>query len=185
MSDPEEKLAVCDVGAHTYGEITVLRYGHTDRKVSVGRYCSVAEFVTVMLGGNHRHDWVTTYPFTGMHETYPEVAHVEGHPRSKGDVRIGNDVWLGRCCVILSGVTIGDGAVVGAYALVTRDVPPYAIVGGNPAEVIRYRFSREHIDRLLKVAWWNQPDEAVRKLIPLLVSNDIGAFLRAAEGVQV
>ncbi len=159
----------------------MLPYSHTDRKVTVGRYCSVAEGVTVMLGGNHRYDWVTTYPFTGMHEQYPEAAHIKGHPRSNGDVQIGNDVWLGRHCVVLSGVTIGDGAIVGAYALVTRDVPPYAIVGGNPAALIRYRFSREHVDRLLKVAWWNWPEETVRKMIPLLTSNDIDAFLRSAE----
>jgi len=180
-----QDLQVCDVGAHTYGELTVLPYGHADLKVIVGRYCSVAEGVTIMLGGNHRYDWVTTYPFTGMHEKYPEVAHIEGHPRSNGDVRIGSDVWLGRCCTVLSGVTIGDGAVVGAYAVVTRDVPPYAIVGGNPAEIIRYRFADEHIDRLLKVAWWNWPDETVRGMIPLLVSGDIGGFLDAAEGVRV
>jgi chloramphenicol O-acetyltransferase type B len=171
------------VGDHTYGEITVLQYGHTDLKMIVGRYCSVAWGVTVMLNGNHRSDWVTTYPFTGLNEKYPEAAHIEGHPRGNGDVRIGNDVWLGRCSAVLSGVTIGDGAIVGAYALVTRDVPPYAIVGGNPAEIIRYRFSREHIDRLLKVAWWNWPDEIVRRMIPLLVSEDIDGFLASAEDI--
>jgi acetyltransferase-like isoleucine patch superfamily enzyme len=175
-------LAVGQVGDHTYGEITVLQFGHTDRKVTVGRYCSVAEGVTVLLGGNHRHDWVTTYPFPGMPDKYPEAAHIEGHPSSNGDVDIGNDVWLGRCSTVLSGVTIGDGAVVGAYAVVTRDVPPYAIVGGNPAQIIRYRFSREHIVRLLEVAWWSWPDEKVRKMIPLLTDPDIGAFLRIAEG---
>lgn len=168
-------------GDHTYGDITVLDYGHTERKVTVGRYCSVAEGVTVMLGGNHRYDWVTTYPFSGMREKYPEAAHIEGHPRSNGDVQIGSDVWLGRCSVVLSGVTIGDGAVVGAYAVVTRDVPPYAIVGGNPAEIIRYRFSREHIERLLQVAWWNWPEEKVREMIPLLASGAVGEFLRAAQ----
>lgn len=179
MGNPQDPPV--EVGDHTYGELMVLQYGHTDRKVVMGRYCSVAEGVVVMLGGNHRHDWITTYPFTGMHEKYPEAVHIEGHPRSNGDVRIENDVWLGRCSTVLSGVTIGDGAVIGAYAIVTRDVPPYAIVAGNPAEIIRYRFSRDHIERLLKVAWWNWPDETVREMIPLLASGDIEGFLRSAE----
>jgi acetyltransferase-like isoleucine patch superfamily enzyme len=168
-----------EIGDFTYGQPTILTWGE-GRKLIIGRYCSIAGGVTILLGGNHRPDWVTTYPFSGILDTWPEAAGITGHPQSNGDVRIGSDVWLGIHSTILSGVTIGDGAVVAAHALVTKDVPPYAIVGGNPAALIKYRFSPDIIEALLKSCWWNWREDQIKRTLPKLASNDIDAFLSIA-----
>lgn len=105
-------------------------------------------------------------------------------PATKGDIVIGNDVWIGKEATILSGVTIGDGAVVGCKALVAKDVPPYTIVGGNPAKVIKKRFPNDIIEKLLKIKWWDWEDEKIEKAIPLLLSNDMVAFLDFAENID-
>lgn len=146
---------------------------------SIGKFCSIAPGVTVLGSSEHRTDWVTTYPFNKF-EAFPEAAGIEGHPRSKGPTVIGNDVWIGSGAIVLSGVKVGDGAVIGARAVVSRDVPPYAIAAGNPARVIRYRFSCEIISRLLAIRWWDFPIEVISMLIPLLQSPYIDRFLEAA-----
>ena len=168
------------VGKHSYGAPNILAFGE-GKKVYIGKYCSIALNVTVFLGGNHRLDWCTTYPFPALTHKWPEAAGVTGHPLSNGDVRIANDVWLGQNSTIMSGLTVGDGAVVGASSLVTKDVPPYAIVGGNPARIIKYRFSPELIRRFLQIKWWDWPETQVRSLLPDLVSSDIEGFLSKAE----
>ena len=109
----------------------------------MGRYCSVADKVEILLGGNHRLGLGDDLSVHGAAGTLAERRDLEGSHASNGDVTIGDDVWLGSGCLILSGVTIGPGAVIGAHAVVSRDVPPYAIVAGNPARVIRIRFSEE------------------------------------------
>lgn len=171
-----------EIGGHTYGK-PVLRWWGEKARLIIGRYCSIADGTTIFLGGNHRTDWVTTYPFSALAGRWPEAKSIVGHPATKGDVVIGNDVWLGGQCVIMSGVTIGDGAVVAARAVVTKDVAPYAIVGGNPAKVIGSRFPPEQVARLLALRWWDWPDDTVRRFIPLLLNGDIDAFLTAAEAL--
>jgi acetyltransferase-like isoleucine patch superfamily enzyme len=171
-----------EVGDFTYGLPAVLAWGE-GRKVSIGKYCSIADGVTIFLGGNHRLDWVTTYPFSAIVDTWPEATGIMGHPKSNGDVRIGNDVWLGSRSTIMSGISVSDGAVVAANAVVTKDVPPYAIVGGNPAKIIKHRFSECTIERLLQVKWWDLPDSHVRMLMPRLASDDVEAFLQASERI--
>ena len=168
-----------DIGEHTYGVPQVLEWGE-GAKLKIGKYCSIATGVKILLGGNHRIDWVTTYPFSVLTQQWPEVASIQGHPHSNGDIVIGNDVWLGMDCTIMSGVEIGDGAVVATSALVTKDVPPYAIVGGNPAKILRMRFSKQLIDQLQLVAWWDLPDENLRPILPLLLNNDIENFIEKA-----
>ncbi len=168
------------VGAHTYGSPSVKWWGE-DAKLTIGKYCSIADHVSLFLGGNHRPDWATTYPFTAFPPLWPEAAGIEGHPATNGDIVIGNDVWLASGCTILSGVTVGDGAVVGARAVVGKDVPPYAIVAGNPAVVVRLRFDPATIERLLRIRWWDWPEVRVRAALPLMLSSDIGAFLAWAE----
>lgn len=165
------------IGRGSYGDLVVARY-KGDAQLVMGAWCSVAANVQVMLGGEHRMDWVTTYPFNAMD---PRFADLEGHPRTKGDVVIGNDVWLGREAMILSGVTIGDGAVVGARALVTRDVPPYGIVAGNPATLVRKRFDDETIARLLALKWWDWPDDRIAGAVRAMSSRDVNDFLDRAE----
>ncbi len=168
-----------EIGDHSYGAPRLMRSGRT--RFRMGKYCSVAPGVSILLGGNHRVDWVTTYPFSAIADWHPEGAGIRGHPLTNGDVVVGNDVWLGRGCTILSGITVGDGAVVAAEALVTKDVPPYAIVGGNPARVIRHRFDEATIGRLLAIRWWDWPDARVRAAIPHLLSDDLTGFLAFAE----
>jgi acetyltransferase-like isoleucine patch superfamily enzyme len=172
-----ERFPQFEIGRGSYGGLDVVDYGGGTR-VRVGAYCSIAAGVQVILGGEHRTDWVTTFPFS---EIDPRFAHINGHPRTKGDINIGNDVWIGRDAFILSGVTIGDGAVVAARALVSRDVPPYGIVAGNPAALLRYRFPSDVIARLMKVAWWTWPAERVEAAVPSLLSTDVLAFLDAVE----
>lgn len=165
------------IGKGSYGDLSVVDFGE-GTILTVGKYCSFARGSQVMLGGNHRADWVTTYPFSALDERFRSF---RGHPQSKGDVVIGNDVWVAREAMILSGVTIGDGAVIGARAVVSRDVPPYTIVAGNPAVEIRSRFPAETVERLLALRWWDWPDERIAKAMPHLLSDRIEAFLDAAE----
>ena len=146
--------------------------------VRIGAFCSIADNVEIFIGGNHRTDWVTTYPFGHIHEdTFPW--HGAGHPATKGDVVIGNDVWIGSGVTILSGVNIGDGAVVSAKSVVVKDVPPYAIVGGNPAKIIKTRFTEDQIQRLLANPWWELSEDRINDLIPLLCSDNVEALIAA------
>ncbi|MEN1972204.1 CatB-related O-acetyltransferase [Luteimonas sp. MJ204] len=168
-----------DIGAHTYGKPRIRWWGE-DANLLVGKYCSIAEGVEIFLGGNHRTDWITTFPFSWFGKAWPEARGITGHPATRGDVVIGNDVWLGAGCVVLSGVRIGDGAVIGCRAVVSRDVPPFAIVTGNPAKVVRLRFDEGRIARLLAVRWWDWPDARVRRHIGLLMAGDVDRFLDAA-----
>jgi acetyltransferase-like isoleucine patch superfamily enzyme len=164
------------IGKHTYGKPKVHDW-EDGTKLIIGDYSSIAEEVTILLGGNHRMDWVTTYPFPAFPEKWPNAAKIKGHPSSKGDVIIGNDVWIGFGCTILSGVKIGDGAVVAARSVVTKDVPPYAIVGGVPAKVIKYRFNEDIIEKLLKLKWWNWKEDKIKKNMKLLCSDKIEELL--------
>lgn len=171
-----------DIGEWTYGTPAVLSWGEGAR-LHVGRFCSIAPEVVILLGGNHRTDWVTTYPFPALVDMgWVEAEGVSGHPATRGDVHIGNDVWLGRGATVLSGVSIGDGAVVAARAVVARDVPPYAVVAGNPAEVVRWRFSAGDREFLEGLKWWDWPVERIRENMELLCSGDVDA-LRSVAGI--
>jgi len=169
-----------NIGYGTYGPPKIHDYGGTT--LTIGAYCSIAGRVQIFLGGNHRTDWVSTFTFD---RRYPHLKKTLltgiNSNDSNGNVVIGNDVWVGYDSLILSGVTIGDGAVIAARAVVTKDVPPYAIVGGNPAKIIRYRFSDDIITRLLKTKWWEWDKDKVEEYSPYLLSNDIDKFLNEAE----
>jgi chloramphenicol O-acetyltransferase type B len=169
------------IGQGSYGDLEVLEFGE-GTKLRIGAYCSFAKGSKIFLGGEHRTDWVTTYPFSAID---PRFMAIKGHPRSRGNVVVGNDVWFGREAVVMSGVTIGDGAVVGARALVTKDVPAYAIVSGNPARVVRERFAPEIVARLQATAWWNWPPQRLEAAMALLLDADIEAFLQAAEDGRI
>lgn len=173
-----------EIGDYTYGHPRVYDWGDGG-VLKIGKYSCIAEGVNILLGGNHRHDWISTYPFYSIGEGYwPGAKTVGGHDRvSKGDVAIGNDVWIGLNTLIVSGVTIGDGAVIAAGSVITRDVPSYAIVGGNPAKVIKKRFTDWQIEGLLKLAWWNLPDAEVDKIIVDLCSGDIEKIVPPTEDI--
>lgn len=163
------------VGEWSYGKPLIKQFGEREpATLHVGNFCSIARGVTILLGGNHRTDLVTSYPFSVV---FSEADAYPGHPTSRGDVYIGHDVWIGWGTLILSGVTIGNGAVIGAGSVVTRNVPPYAIVAGNPAQVIRYRFSQSQIEELQRIAWWDWPLDRIKAAWPLLLSSDIETFI--------
>ncbi|MDG7169950.1 CatB-related O-acetyltransferase [Streptococcus pneumoniae] len=133
------------VGNYTYGNIDILDFG-TNEKLSIGSFCSIAPNVKFILNADHCTNYFTTFPLK-----VKVLQNQDKEGISKGDIIVGDDVWLGLNAVILSGVTIGQGAIIAAGAVVTKNVPPYAIVGGNPARIIKYRFEAEIIDKLLKV----------------------------------
>lgn len=150
----------------SWGEGTVCR---------IGKFCSIAGDVQIFLGGNHRSDWISTYPFNQL---LPDVyGDIKGHPMSKGDVVIGNDVWIGNNVMIMSGVTIGDGAVIGAGSVVTKDVPHYAIAAGAPARVKKYRFPPGVRNIMLRMKWWDWPLDRIAEAVPLLQSGDWQEFV--------
>ncbi len=172
-----ERYPQYQFGRGTYGGLSVRSWGE-GATLEVGNYTSIAAGVKVFLGGEHRIDWVTTFPFNVF---WKSEQHHTGHPRTKGDVLIGSDVWIGTEALIFSGVTIGDGAVVGARAVVTRDVCAYAVVAGNPARVVKYRFDQKTIERLCKLKWWNWHESQIKKAMPELLSNEIALFIEKAE----
>lgn len=176
----QDELAAYDssrltMGRGSYGNPLIPTFPGDDLHVSVGSFVSIAHDVVMMDGGNHRIDWVTTYPLRGCLDL--PGAFEDGHPASKGDIVIGNDVWIGRGARVLSGVTVGDGAVIGGYSVVTKDVRPYAIVVGNPAREVRRRFSDEQIDALLSIAWWNWPMDKILECVAELSDSDIDRFI--------
>ena len=125
-----------------------------------------------MMAGNqgHRMDWVSTFPFYFQANIFKSSKNAY---EKVGDTVIGDDVWIGSEAMIMAGVTIGSGAVVAARAVVTKDVPPYAVVGGNPAQVIKYRFDEETIAKLLMLKWWDWAEEAVKEAMPLICSENV------------
>jgi acetyltransferase-like isoleucine patch superfamily enzyme len=155
------------MGRGSYGHFRLIVYpGDDEVRVTIGRYCAIAQEVLFMPGGNHRLDWASGYPFRGRYRL--PGAFEDGHPASRGPITVGNDVWIGHGARVLSGATIGNGAVVGAAAVVAGEVRPYAIVVGNPAREVRRRFTDEQIERLERLAWWDWPEQRVVESVDLL-----------------
>lgn len=144
-------------------------------RLIIGKFCSIAcgaKFI--FTSANHKLGSLSTYPFPLFFEEWElDKADVTDSWDNKGDIVIGNDVWIGYEAVVMQGVTIGDGAIIGARAVVTKDVPPYTIVGGIPAKPIRKRFSDEIIARLLEIKWWDWPDEKIKDNISAIQSGNI------------
>jgi acetyltransferase-like isoleucine patch superfamily enzyme len=168
----DERLTL---GRGTYGDPRVVTFPGDTARVTIGSFTSIGRDVHLMDGGNHRIDWITTFPFRAVYGL--DGAYADGHPATKGDIQIGSDVWIGRGARVMSGVTIGDGAVVAAYSVVTRDVRPYAIVAGVPASERKRRFSDEQIDALLEIAWWDWPMERIMASVPVLCAGRIEEFV--------
>ncbi|WP_219060994.1 CatB-related O-acetyltransferase [Pseudomonas sp. UMAB-08] len=161
------------IGVGTYGIPEVIEFGD-DTILKVGAYTSIADGVRILLGGEHRTDWITTYPFPAMID---EVKGIVDFAPSKGDVVIGSDCWICTNAVILSGVTVGHGAVVAAGAVVTKDVAPFSVVGGNPCKFIKWRFEEDTREILLGSAWWDWPVAEVKAVARTLCSSDMDAFI--------
>jgi acetyltransferase-like isoleucine patch superfamily enzyme len=164
---------ISEIGKHSYGieNIQTLSWGE-GATLKIGSFCSFAANINIYLGGHHRTDWITTYPFGHRLKDIFNSFDGTGHPKTNGDVIIGNDVWIGSSSTIMSGVKIGDGAVIANNSHIVKDVPAYCIVGGNPGKEIKYRFTDEIIKKLLELKWWSLPDEEINKMIPILCSSD-------------
>ena len=181
-----------EVGDYTYyddpdapeqfEDINVLyHYDFTGDRLVIGKYCALATGVRfIMNGANHALGGVTTYPFqifgSGWEAGFDPASLDTGY---RGDTVVGHDVWIGTQAVIMPGVKIGHGAIIGSYSVVTKDVAPYAIVAGNPAEMRKMRFDDATIANLLDIAWWDWPPDKVTRHLDALRSGDVAA-LRAA-----
>lgn len=148
-------------------------YDFIGDKLIIGKFCQIAAGVEfVMNGANHQMNAISTFPFYTLDGWKMNPPAASDMP-FKGDTVIGNDVWIGQNATILPGVHIGDGAIIGANSVVGSNVEPYAVVVGNPAETIRYRFDEELTSLLLKFKWWDKPVEEINELIPILTSSDL------------
>ncbi|TKB58605.1 type B chloramphenicol O-acetyltransferase [Ferrimonas aestuarii] len=145
-------------------------------KLRIGSFCSIGSGAVFMMAGNqgHRHDWAATFPF--FYQDNPDFAGAKDGFKRAGDTVVGNDVWIGAEAMIMPGVRIGDGAIIASRALVTKDVKPYEVVGGNPAKLIRLRFEPKQIEMLMTMKWWQWPDEQLKGAMTLLCSGEIEAL---------
>lgn len=161
------------IGNHSYG-IPQIYDWNEGSSLQIGKYCSISENVKIYLGGHHRTDWITTYPFPAFFE---RAEHIKNYGGTNGDVIIGSDVWIAANVIILSGTTIGHGAVIANGSVVTKSVQPYEIVGGNPTKHIRYRFEQEVIEKLLSLSWWDWEDKEILEISDILCSHDIQSLI--------
>ena len=169
------------LGTDSYmgGSSKVLYWHHIPPKnavVIVGNFTSIADEVQIFIDGNHSIDHASTFPFyDGLN-----IPNSCKNGWGKSAPKIGNDVWIARNCLIMSGVEIGDGAVIAAGSVVTKNVEPYSVVGGNPAKLIKYRFSKDIIEKFLYLKWWNFPKNFIyNNLVPF--QNDINKWIDISE----
>lgn len=150
------------MGRHSYvvGYLNLSSNGW--EKIEIGAFCSIAHNVTMNTDNGHAYDKVSTFPFKEILGIGTSTCI------HKGGIKIGNDVWIGTGAIIMPGVTIGDGAVIGAFCVVAKDIPPYAVVVGNPCQIKKYRFSEEKIKELLELKWWEKSDEWIKENIDFL-----------------
>jgi len=154
-------------------------FDFTGDQLMIGKFCMIASDVTfIMNGANHMVNAISTYPFAIFGHGWEHAMEGKDYPL-KGNTIIGNDVWIGYKATIMPGVKVGDGAIIGSCAVVTKDVEPYTIVGGNPAQAVRKRFSEEVIEQLLQIRWWDWDAEKITRNAHLLTGTDMNALLNA------
>ena len=151
-------------------------FDFTGDKLIIGKFCQIASGVEFILnGGNHLVEGISTFPFSIFGNGWEGAMEGKAFP-NKGNTEIGNDVWIGYRSLIMPGIRIGDGAIVATASVVTKDIPPYTIVGGNPAKILRRRFDEAVIGKLLEIRWWNWDAAKITKNVRTLTSNDIHAL---------
>ncbi|MBS0625523.1 MAG: CatB-related O-acetyltransferase [Verrucomicrobia bacterium] len=160
-------------GPEKFEEYNVLyNYDFTKVKLVIGKFCAIAAETRFIMSGDHKLDAISTYPFPIFGHGWEGAFDVTRLP-VKGDIIVGNDVWFGYDSLIMNGVTIGNGAIIGARAVVVKDVPAYSIVAGNPAKVVKMRFDDKTIDRLEKIAWWDWDIGKINKHLKLICNQDV------------
>ncbi len=149
-------------------------------RLIIGKFCQIAAGVRfIMNGANHAMDGLSTYPFKIFGHTWADAPL---HSVSKGDTVIGNDVWIGNAVTFMPGVTVGDGAIIGANSVVAKNVSPYSIVGGNPAELIRLRFDEATVETLCALKWWDWPVEQITRHLNVITSGDVESLRKVHKG---
>ncbi len=162
---------------HNFERNVKYHFDFTGDKLIIGKFCMIASDVKfIMNGANHLTNSISSYPFSVFGNGWEHAMGGKSFP-NKGDLIIGNDVWIGYNATIMAGVNIGDGAIIAANSTVVKDVPPYTIVGGNPASEIRKRYSSEMIQALLDLKWWDWSIEKISANVQHLTGNDIEAIL--------
>lgn len=155
-----------EIGEYTYGQMDIICFNKTD-SVKIGKFCSIASGVKIFGGGEHKKELISTFPLKYFFQNYD----IDPNVCSKGPAVIGNDVWIGTNSIVLSGVNISDGSIIGAGSVVSRNIPPYAIAAGNPIQIIGFRFSKEIIDKIILISWWNWPIDKIKNNINLFYEN--------------
>ncbi|HAH53916.1 MAG TPA: hypothetical protein DCM02_01165 [Flavobacterium sp.] len=171
------------IGKYTYGfESTQIFSWGEEIDIKIGRFCSIGAGLKLFSGGNHPTWFISSYPFGLVYNDFLKIPKNKSIVFSNGEITIGNDVWVGRDVTIMSGLTLGDGSVIAANSHVVKDVEPYSIYGGNPARFIRYRFSKEIIEKLLEIQWWNYEDHIIEKIHHILLNKpDNNTFVEIAK----
>lgn len=174
-----------EIGKYTYGHQHIRVMWEQLGRVKIGKFCSIADNITIFLGGDHAVDWISTYPFgkvnTDIFNTKVMPDNNRINCKRNRNVIIGNDVWIGGGVTIMRGVTVGNGAVIARNSHVINNVAPYSVVGGNPSKFYYYRFDEETIEKLLQLKWWDFDDDIINDLLPYLSSNNLEGLFKICE----
>lgn len=160
------------VGEYTYGDIIPVG---TLSTLKIGKFCSIGSNVTFDLGMQHQTNFISQFPFNQFVEG---CAHLMGHPAVRGPIVLENDIWIGNNVTVMGGVHIGNGCIIGMNSIISKNVPDYTVVVGAPQKELRKRYYQEIIDKLLKLAWWDKPEDEIQKIAPLLMSNKVEELLK-------
>ena len=173
--DPED--------SENFARNVLYHYPFIGDRLIIGKFCALARGVKfIMNGANHKMSGISTYPFSIFGNGWEKVMPQAGDLPYKGDTVIGNDVWIGYEALIMPGVRVGNGAIIAARSVVTADVAPYTVVGGNPAKPIKERFSRETAAELETIAWWDWPVEKISQHLAIIVAADVSALNACVRG---
>lgn len=164
-------------GVERFEENVLYHFPFIGDRLIIGRFCQIAaETKFIMNGGNHRTGGISAFPFFIFGGDWSGRIEGEAEPNIRGDTIVGNDVWIGYDALIMPGITVGDGAIIATRSVVTKDVPPYAVVAGNPAKVVKMRFDPRTIERLLAIKWWDWDIETITAHIPQICGLDLEAL---------
>jgi acetyltransferase-like isoleucine patch superfamily enzyme len=177
----DKNLAVVGRWSYSTSPLKIYRWNWTS-KIYIGNFCSIGPEVKIVIGGEHRTDWVSTAQIAAdtfnFNDTFLNAQKIKNSRDSRRDLHIENDVWVGAFSIIFSGIKLGNGSVIAAGSVVTKDVEPYTIVGGNPAKFIRKRFTSKQINFLNSSKWWDLDDKKIDSLSKYLLNEKVDLFIR-------